>query len=77
MASPPNFTTVSVVAIENPFCLSLSERLRPLQIPRVAGYGPKHPNTAWFPPAANDYEIKYHVSDMTPPLLNEDEGPST
>jgi hypothetical protein len=30
-----------------------------------------------FPPAANDWETTHLILDMTPPLLTEEEGPST
>jgi hypothetical protein len=30
-----------------------------------------------FPPAANGWKTKYHIPDMIPALLYEEEGPST
>jgi hypothetical protein len=47
--------------------------------PGTAGYRlwPKNLDTTQFPPTTNGWETKYPVSDMVPPLLDEEEGPPT
>jgi hypothetical protein len=46
------------------------------RVPWAAGYGQKSRYDR-LPPAANGLRIIHPVSNMTPPLLAEDEGPPT
>jgi hypothetical protein len=46
-------------------------------VPWAAGYSSKNLDMAWFPPVANDYETKYLVLDLAPPLLAKVDGPPT
>jgi hypothetical protein len=78
------------VTYEYLFCLPSSDQLRPTArrnaqgllsgfstpVPWAAGYGQKSRYDR-LPPVANGLGIIHPVSNMTPPLLAEDEGPPT
>jgi hypothetical protein len=61
----------------------LNERLRchcrglVPRVPRAASYSKKNLDMARFPTATNDWGTKYSILDMIPPLLIEEEGPTT